>query len=154
MPAQQVWQSANRLNQTRLVVAWPIDARTHGPVGDPLDGQMMDDMADRLAIGQVGIDPGFEAIRVQCQRHARVDLRRHPASRLGEDRAAGLAVWPLAPDARQPDRLAIPAAQEMRLLPAINRQPLVPAIRRHQAAVMGERPAEVVGGGHLTRQWR
>lgn len=109
----------------------------------------MDDVADRLAVGQVGIEPGLHALDVQGQRHARVDLRRHPASRLGENGAAGLAVRPLAPDARQPDRLAILAAQEVRLLPAVLRQPLVPAIRRHQAAVMGERPFEVVGGGNL-----
>lgn len=110
---------------------------------------MMDDVADRLTVGQVGIEPGLEALSVQEQRHARVDLRRRAAGLLGEDGAARLAVRPLAPDARQPDRLAILAAQEVGLFPAIHRQPLEPAIRRHQAAVMGECPFEVVGGGHL-----
>lgn len=109
----------------------------------------MDDVADRLAVGQVGVEPGLKALGVQGQRHARVDLRRHAAGRLGEDGTARLAVRPFAPDACQPDRLPILAAQEVRLLLAVHRQPLVPAIRRHQAAVMGERPAEVVGAGHL-----
>ena len=87
----------------------------------------MDDMTDRLAVCQVGIEPGLQALGIQGQRHARVDLRRHAAGRLGEDGAAGLAVRPLAPDARQPDRLTILAAQEMRLLPAVHRQPFIPA---------------------------
>lgn len=104
---------------------------THRPVGDPLDGQVMDDVADRLAIGQVGIDPGLQALGVQGQRHTRVDVRRHTAGRLGKDGAARLAVRPFAPDTRQPDRLSILAAQEVRLLPAAHRQPFIPAICRH-----------------------
>lgn len=106
-----------------------------------------------------GVEPRLQALGIQGQRHAIVYLLDHAARRLGEDGTAGLAVRPFAPDARQPDRLVILAAQEVRLLPAVHRQPLVPAIRRHQAAVMGERSAEIVGGGHLLdggvdRLWR
>lgn len=137
------------IDQFRVILSGLVHPGTHRPVGDPLGGQVVDDVADRLAISQERIEPWLEALLVQGQGHAEVDLCRHAAGRLGEDRAAGLAVRPLAPDARQPDRLAILAAQEVRLLLPVHQQPLVPAIRRHQAAVMGERPFEVVGGGHL-----
>lgn len=138
-----------RFNQAGVVIPWPIDSRAHRPVGDRLGGQVVHQMANRLAIDQVRVEPGLQALGIQGQRHAIVDLLGHAARRLGEDGAAGLAIRPFAPDARQPDRLAILAAQEVRLLPAVHRQPLVPAIRWHQAAVMGKRPAEVVGGRHL-----
>lgn len=47
----------------------------------------MDDMTDRLAVGQVEIETGLQALGIQGQGHARVDLRRHAAGRLGEDGA-------------------------------------------------------------------
>lgn len=106
-------------------------------------------MADCLAIGQLGIEPGLQALLVEYHRHARVDLLGDATGRLGQYRATWLAVGSLRPDPGEPQRLAVAAGQVVGLLAVLYCLPLVPAIGRHQAAVMGEGPAEVGRGSDL-----
>lgn len=85
-------------------------------------------MADCLAIGQLGIEPGLQALLVEYQRHARVDLLGDATGRLGQYRATWLAVGSLRPDPGEPQRLAVAAGQVVGLLAAIHGMPFIPAV--------------------------
>lgn len=115
---------------------------------DRVGGDMPHEATDGFAVSEIGIEPGFQALVGENQRHAIVNVCRRAAGGFSQYRDARLAVGALGPDASEEERLPILTAQKVWLLGFGARQPLEPAIGGNQTAMALERRLVELGGGH------
>src|SRR5712691_11805138 len=153
-----------RLDQLRPVEFRVVDEEPHLVVRERLGRQARaDELAHLARVDEPAVEPGrLRALR-EDERRALVDLRERSFGprrddRAGAQRLARLRVLAVGHQPREDEELAVGAADEVRLLraldlarrriDALHRLPLVPAFRRDEAA----RPAPRVAPHRLSRR--